>query len=281
MADAEDPWQLQTVTVLGMPHVPMAARFVDLDYELKKVAAGLLSVSDVISSVYSLRRDALSWCAETREPADKTAMTHRFWFCPRLSPGPRYLADDLGMWIQSPVQVQVLTEEEFLQHGRRVGAAPAHPTAQRFAASVTQLLATNEVARYAHMRQDFQVLEAAALMAFEQVPASSLRYLLEECPQRTVSIPALVGGIRRRESGEAVCQTTVSETVTGRQRTYALEEKVQQYALEFRGGVDAGIVVRREDRSRDTDAVLEGVRGRVKMSRPSADSWVWRLASAG
>ena len=47
---SKDPWRIQEVKVFGMPAtVTMAARHVAIDYELKKVSAGLLSVAGVPS----------------------------------------------------------------------------------------------------------------------------------------------------------------------------------------------------------------------------------------
>ena len=187
------------------------------------------------------------------------------------------MADDAGACIEHPTGVQVLTEEEFFEEGRRVGAAPPRPEARQFATAVTALLATNEVARYARMRHDFQVLEVGALMAFASVPTTRLGLLLDDYPLSDVDIPAYVGGVRRGERGEAVCESVVSETVGPRQRRLSITEHVNRYDLEYRGGVDAGVKLEPDKVARDRDGQLTEWRRLVRSTRPSADSWRWTL----
>ena len=86
MIEADDPWKLQKVTVRGLPAVPMAARFVDLDYELKRVAGGLRSLGESVPSVYELRRASLFVCSNSTDDT-RQAVTHRFLVLP--APGVR------------------------------------------------------------------------------------------------------------------------------------------------------------------------------------------------
>ena len=63
-AGAEDPWRIQRVTVFGMPPtVRMAARHVLVDFELKKVSAGLLLLVQGVPSLHELDMATFSPCA--------------------------------------------------------------------------------------------------------------------------------------------------------------------------------------------------------------------------
>jgi hypothetical protein len=99
--------------------------------------------------------------------------------------------------------VRVQSEQEFLDHGRRVGSAPPDPGAERFCQSVTDLLATDEVLQYVRLRNDFRVIEVARVIQGKGVAAELLHYLLYACPLGVDPAPAKVGGIQREE-GRAV-----------------------------------------------------------------------------
>ena len=75
-------------------------------------------------------------------------MTHRWWFYPQSpAEGPRFLADAHSALILRPVQVQLLTEQEFLDRtGQRTGASPAMPFAEQFAREFSQRLAAESSA---------------------------------------------------------------------------------------------------------------------------------------
>src|SRR5262249_20187422 len=125
--------------------------------------------------------------------------------------------------------------------GQRAGAAPASAIAERFAQMVTGLLATNQVYRYAELRQDFRLIEVAQLLRYKQVPAQSLRFFLYEYPLTATKTPTFVGGIRREERGEAVCDSEVSERQTTQKVLIGSTERVQRYHLSSRGGVEAKV----------------------------------------
>src|ERR1035441_454828 len=118
-------------------------------------------------------------CQGGETPVAQHSSTHRFWFTP-LYPNrkPRFLQDGGAIWIEEPIHVQVQSEEEFLDNGKRVGGAPPQPAAVKFAESINKLLAGNEVRPYAHLRKDFRLVEVAAVMQFKQASAASLEYLL-------------------------------------------------------------------------------------------------------
>ena len=127
---AKDPWQIQQVRVFGMPpSVLMAQRHVAIDYELKRISAGLVSLGHDVPSLYDLNRSPEPLCGDTAQPEQRTEMTHRFWFYPRYPEPPRFLVEGRTVLILKPVEVQLLTEQEFRdQTGQRTGAAaPAPP----------------------------------------------------------------------------------------------------------------------------------------------------------
>ncbi|MCX6630244.1 MAG: hypothetical protein NTW28_21710, partial [Candidatus Solibacter sp.] len=120
---ARDPWEIQSVRVLGMPFgAPMGDRHVEIDYELKRVGAGLKNLGPTVTSLYEMTRAESIPCQGGEQPAAPHSATHRFWFTP-LYPTrkPRFLQDGGAIWIEEPIHVQVQSEEEFLDNGKRVG----------------------------------------------------------------------------------------------------------------------------------------------------------------
>lgn len=273
---AEDPWRIQQVKVLGMPAtVTMAARHVAIDYELKKVSAGILSFAGVPSQ-WEMTRSASPLC---EGPMDKEMeAVHRFWFYPLYPPSPRFMEEEGMVLILKPVGVQLLTEQEFLDRtGKRTGATQASPLAERFAQVITELLAKNQLRHYAQLRQDFRVIEVAQLLRFKRVPAQSLQYFLQDYSLTEVMVPEFVGGIRREEQGEAVCDTEISERQAPQGKLISGTERVQRYHLTSRGGVEAEVQLAPEHFVEERSGVLADLRRRVRASRPSAQALLWPI----
>lgn len=275
---SKDPWRIQQVKVFGMPATAMmAARQVATDYELKKIGAGILPL-DGISSQWEMMRSTSPLC---EGPADKATETaHRFWFYPLYPPAPRFMEEEGIIAIVKPVGVQLLTEQEFLDRtGKRTGAAPASPLAERFAQTVTELLARNQLRHYAQLRQDFRMIEVAQLLRFKRVPPQSLRYFLQDYPLTEVQTPTFVGGIRREERGEVVCDSEISERRVAQGVSIGSAERVQRYHLTSRGGVEAKVQVAREHFVEERSGTLADLRRRVETSRPAPRTLSWLVAN--
>lgn len=177
-----------------------------------------------------------------------------------------------------PVEVQLLTEQEFLnQAGQRQGAAPAAPVAQEFAQAITQLLATMTHPDYTRLVQDFRWIELGQLLRFRTVPASSLQYLLQEYPVPEVPVPAFVGGIRREEHGEVVCDTQITEKRVPQGTRIASTEQVARYHYVSRGGVEANIRLTPTQFTPERSGVLGRFRQQVRAARPTAQTLLWAL----
>ncbi len=277
----KDPWQVQTVKVFGMPtSTAMAQRHVALDYELKRVTAGIVSLGDGIMSLYDLNRQAETLCPDTAHPGQPTAITHRFWFYPRYPEPPRFLVQGSTVLVLKPVDVQLLTEQQFLDStGHRTGAAPPAPQAERFAQRITTFLATHPPAPYAQMVGDFRVIEAAKLMEFQRVPAASLHYLLHEHPLTSVSVPRFVGGIRREEQGEVLCSSQIIERPGPKGPLVQTQNRVQRYRHTARGGVEVKITLPSTHFVEERAGVLEPLRRQVRAARPAPRALVWRIVS--
>jgi hypothetical protein len=276
-----DPWRIQMVQVFGMPAVaPMAARHVALDYELKRVSSGLVALGDGITSLYELTRSAIPPCAGLPHQEQRTAVTHRFWFYPRYPSPPRFLADEGMVLILKPVEVQLLTEQAFLDKtGRRTGAAPASPPAEQFAHLITQFLATHHAPHWTHLRSDFRVIEVGRLLRFQQVPAASLRYLLHEHRLTDVPVPAFVGGVRREERGDVVCASQITERQGPKGKRLESHEQIQQSHRTFRGGVEVQISLTADHFIQERSGVLSALRRQVRVSRPSPHTLLWPIAA--
>jgi len=264
-----DPWREQEVHVFGMPaSAPMGARHVAIDYEMKKISAGLFSVHPSVPSLFEGDRSETPCRAS--EYSGPSSATHRFWFTPLYPGRPRFSRDDTGVLIEKPVQVQLQSEEEFLRRGERVGGAPPQPSARRFAEALTNLLATDTRPEYSRLRNDFRVIELAQLLRFVDAGAGRLTYLLGGYPLSAVPVMVRVRGVRRQETGEATCGgLSVAES--------AVAETVVRYRRDFRGGVEARVVVERSDFSPSTQ--LTAVRRAVLAARPNAMRSWWAVRS--
>lgn len=262
-----DPWRVQAVKVFGMPaSAPMGARHVAIDYEMKKIAAGLFTVP----SAPSLFDGGRSGGPCRAVGSDGYGGTHRFWFTPLYPGRPRFQRDDTGVMIEKPVEVQVQSEEEFLQQGERVGGAPPQPAAQRFAESLTAILAADSRPEYSCLKNDFRLIELAQLLRFVDAGAGRLTYLLREYPLAVASVTARVRGVRRQESGEATC----GGLAAGKE---AAPETVVRYRRDFRGGVEARINVESSDFIQSGE--LKAVRRAVLAARPSGGHSAWAFRS--
>jgi hypothetical protein len=267
----EDPFRIQKVKVFGVPQdCVMAARHVNLDYELKRAGAGIQSADGkILPSAFELENDD-GPCASTGKKA--VDMAHRYWYFPRTPERPRFQRDGQTASILRPIGVQLLTEQEFLNsRGERTGAAEADPAAQKFADAVTALLDSDKVARFAQMVHDFRVIELARLMRFGGVTQEVLSFLLTQYELQHVQVPTLVGGVKREEQGSTVCKTTVNETAS----EISSEESISEYHYEYRGGVQAKVELAEAD---FVNGDLGPIRKQVLNARPSADAVSWVMA---
>lgn len=277
-AGSKDPWRIQQVRVFSMPATKMAYRHVSIDFELKKVSSGVLSLGEGIPSLYQMTRSASPLCEGSLNKEEETEATHRFWFYTFYPPSPRFMTEEGIVLILKPVGVQLLTEQEFLDRaGKRTGAAPASPLATRFAQVITELLASNQMSHYAQLRQDFRVIEVAQLLRFKRVPAQSLRYFLQDYTLTEVEIPRFVGGIRREERGEVVCDSQIIEKQVLQGKLIESTERVKRYHFISRGGVEANIHLAPEHFVEERSGVLADLRRRVRASRPSVRALLWSI----
>lgn len=267
----EDPFRIQKVSVFGVPKdCVMAARHVALDYELKRVGAGIQGEDGkILPSAFELENQG-GPCVSTGDHS--ISMAHRYWFFPQTPERPRFERDQQTATVLRPVGVQLLTEQEFLdKRGQRTGATQADPAAQKFADAVTELLGSDRVARFAQMVHDFRVIELARLMRFCGVGQENLSFLLSNFELKRVEVPTMVGGVQRDEQGKTVCKTTVTQTAT----EIKYEESSSEYKYEYRGGVEAKVEVAESDA---THADLDPLRHQVLDARPSADAVAWQVA---
>jgi hypothetical protein len=277
---AEDPWQMQKVRVFGMPFsCPMALRHVSVDYELKKASLGLTVLKAGLPSLFETGSDPISICADASKGNSESQQTFRFWFCPLVQDSPRFAQDGSAMWIEKPVGVQVLTEQEFLdQRAHRTGSKPAEGAALRFARAVSGLLAEGTLPQYAALRGDFRLLEAAKVMALMAHPVIGLAYFLSEHTLRAEKVPQYVGGLRREESGEVTCDNPVTERAEPGGMSYQAQESTRRYHRQVRGGVEASVSIAARD-VRATSGELADVLDRVRKAKPSDDAAVWTVAA--
>lgn len=268
-----DPWLWQTARIFGMPrNASMGVRHLAVDYDLKKISAGLLRLAGV-ESTYDFRRGD-SHCRQ--EAIGAANSVHRFWFTP-LYPsagGPRFVQDAAGVGIQHPIGVQLMSEEEFLRDGRRVGAAPPHAAARQFCASVTRVLSANTSLPHARMRHDFRIIELARLFAFKHVSPDRLSYLLRDLPLAARHTPEKLPGVRRDDHGSIHCGLdTVGSGDTS--VVFGSSQHVERYHREYRGGVEAGVRIAPAEFA-PGDGYLDAVRRRVQGA--TRDDLAWRLA---
>lgn len=277
--NGRDPWAIQQVSVFGMPRTTrMAQRQVAIDYDLKKVSAGIMALSSDITGTYELLRTASPICSgnSTRQMES----VHRFWFCARYPDAtPRFVEEDGLILIVNPIGVQLLTEQEFLDRvGHRTGAAQAVPQAQMFAQHVSHLFTTPQPPRdYQQLLSDFRLIELAQLLAFKKVNPNGLHYLLYQHRLAQMVTPEYVGGVRRQEEGEVTCAIQINERATPQGRIIESKEQMQRYRLTYRGGVEAKVEVADTHIQPEAPGAFAELRRRVRESRPSAAAWVWEI----
>jgi hypothetical protein len=183
------------------------------------------------------------------------------------------------MWIERPVGVQVLTEQEFLdQRAHRTGSKPAEGAALRFARAVSGLLAEGTLPQYAALRGDFRLIEAAKVMALLAQPVIGLAYFLNEHTLRAEKVPQYVGGLRREESGEVTCDNTVTERAEPGGMSYQAQENMRRYHRQVRGGVEASVSIATRD-VRPGSGELADVLDSVRKAKPSDAAAVWAVAA--
>lgn len=271
-----DPFAIQEVKVFGIPHnSPMAARFVAVDYEMKRVSAGIVSLRPDLRSFHELHRLQNLSCSDESGETRVISSVHRFWFCAKLPDSPRYWEDDGVIWIRKPVHVQLLTERAYLDAtGRSVGKAPAEPAAEEFARSVSEVLLGDEVPRYVQLRNDFRLIELAQILHHKQVSPEELGYFLYQYEVPSEAVPSYVGEVRRKEQGEVVCESHVwkEDRVTP---TLRRRERILRYEHLSQGGVRAEVPVHSPDFRSEALPVLAEVRRRALASRPSTDEFIW------
>ncbi len=277
--NGRDPWAIQQTAVFGMPRTTrMAQRQVAIDYDLKKVSAGIMALSSDITGTYDLMRAASPVCSGAS--AQQTETTHRFWFCARYpDAAPRFAEEEGVILIVNPIGVQLLTEQEFFDRtGHRSGSAQAAPQAQMFAQLVSHLFTTPQPPRdYQHLLSDFRLIELAQVLKFKKIDPQGLRYLLYQHRLAEMEVPEYVGGVRRHEEGEVTCATQINERPTPQGRVIESKEQVQRYRLTYRGGVEAKVEVAAAHIRSEAQGAFAELRRRVRESRPSATAWVWKI----
>jgi hypothetical protein len=282
-AGATDPWQFQDVKVFGMPSTaPMAGRVVAVDYELKKISTGAIRLKNGPQGIFDATRESISPCGNLKDLGGpvKSETVHRFWFYPLYPASPRFTRDGTAVWIDAPVSVQLLTEQEFMdQRGNRTATAEADPEARKFARSITKSLETDEIPQFIQLRNDFRILEVGKLIQFVGVTEQGLEYLLRRHVLRSVEVPSVVGGIWRQESGEIVCDHPV--TVSRKAGSMLYEGRPLSYKYERRstGGVKAEIAAPKAD-VRENPGALATLQKRVVESRPSLTTLNWPVYTA-
>jgi hypothetical protein len=99
-----DPWRIQQVKVMGLPaDSEMAARFIAVDYELKKASLGLLVLKPGLPNLMENFSDPVAVCATSSQEERGSHKTHRFWFCPLLADAGRYMRHANAIAIHKPV----------------------------------------------------------------------------------------------------------------------------------------------------------------------------------
>jgi hypothetical protein len=183
--------------------------------------------------------------------------------------------------VLKPVEVQLLTEQELRNKtGQRTGATAPAPQAAHFTRLVTDLLATAPAGPYAQLRNDFRLIEFGKLVHMRGLPATSLRYLLAEHALSAVPVPRFVGGVRRAEQGEVVCDSTITEQPGPKGTLVQAQSRVRRYQHTARGGVEVKITFAPAQFVEERAGVLEPLRRQVRAARPASRTLVWRLVGS-
>jgi hypothetical protein len=269
----KDPWALQDARLIGLPPSRMGARMLAYDYELKRIGGGI-TPHRTIPSTFDLSRARLVTCNDSRgQPA--ASLVHRYWFVPEYPASPRYAVEDTCLLIEKPVSIRLLTEQEFLKNGERVGSTEATPDARNWADQVTAAMARGTYA--SDMVNDFRLIEVATLMRHRDVAAPSLAYWLHGHSLEPTAVPKFVGGIHRQEEGELVCESDVTETPTRNGVSVRLEQTRAHYRIEYRGGVEANIRVESRHIATDTSGRIRSLLASLRKARPSPSHAAWNF----
>jgi hypothetical protein len=275
----EDPWSIQAVSVFGLPvDCSMAARFVAVDYELKQAAAGIVAI-DTVPSMGELARRDIDLCAEAEPIATRPLeRSHRLWFCAVYPASPRFALEEDCVFIERPVGVHVLTEEEFFdRRGTRVGAGPPDAMASQFVTAVSRLLASAARPSYAALVGDFRLIEAAKLLRKVRGGAKAIAYLLEEHPIAQVPVPRFVAGVRRDEQLDVACGGEVSEREKDGHRIIESRVTNRRHRSRFEGGVTADIELPENEPGRATSSETTALRRRILAARPTSATVAWAI----
>jgi hypothetical protein len=271
-----DPWSIQEVKVFGMPvaNTHMAARHVALDYELKRVGAGLLGIAGV-EGTFAARLRAMDLCRPpTTGPA---SVQHRFWFYPATPPAPRFAADGDVVEILRPVGVKLLTERELRDDkGVRQAAAEASPEADRFATQISTMLQRSPPERYQSLVADFQIIEVAMLIRRLGGANKLLDYLLAIHPLDAVDVKAFVAGVFRDETSTVLCDARIEEERAGDAIRVRVHKNVQTQQVSYRGGVEARIAMEPEAFD-ERPGRLAPLIARVLSARPPEPAFSWAV----
>lgn len=274
---ADDPWTMQKARSFGIEPSAMAARHVAVDYEMKKASLGLIALKPGMPSLIEYE-DAVADCASAAHAKEETQTAHRFWFCPKVADAPRFARDGEAIWIQKPVSVQVLTEQEFLDsRAHRIGHKAAEASAVKFAEAMTALVESESLSQHAALRNDFRLIEAAKLAPLMGVEAGSLGYYLSEYAVRKANVPAVVGGLWREESAEFSCENQVEAMQEADGVSYRSRADVRRSHVRVVGGVEARVPLAARD-VRPAANELSEVMRRVRAARPGADAAIWDVA---
>lgn len=278
---AADPWSLQEVRVLGMPvDCPMGARFVAVDYELKKAAAGLVSLGKDIPSVSDLARRDVDLCGLSGPPEAQEAqeVSHRLWFCANYPPAQRFLREETCVFIVRPVGVQVLTEQEFFDAmARRIGKGPPAPAVRQFTTAVSGLLASASRPAYASLQRDFRVIESAKLLRVLDDSVQRLEYLLSQHQLATAPVPRFVTGIRRVEQIDVDCEGELTESEEGGRRIVQSRRATRRHRYQFEGGVTCAVDLPSALPAAPVSAATANLRRRIVAARPSEHTVAWQV----
>lgn len=274
---ADDPWVIQVARTFGIEPSAMAARQVAIDYEMKRASLGLIVLKAGMPTVWS-GGDGVSECAANApRTMGATQTVHRFWFCPKVPEAPRFVRDGDAIWIQKPVGVQVLTEQEFLDsNAHRVGGKPAEGPAIKFAVAMSGLCGSSDLPQYVALRADFRLIEAAKLAPLLGLRPDSLGYYLNQHEVRKVNVPKYVGGLWREESTELTCENRVDEIPMAGGISYQSHADVRTRRRRVIGGVEARVSIADRD-VRPGDKELSDMMTRVRQARPSADAATWTV----
>jgi hypothetical protein len=86
-----------------------------------------------------------------------------------------------------------------------------------------------------------------------------------------------VGGIRRNESGEVVCENKVAEREVQNGKIVESREAIQRYSFTSRGGVEAKVNIVPHHFVKEHSGALADLRHKVSASRPSSLTLSWSI----